>query len=149
MIWTSIDAIFTIMWTLSSVPLESNLVSMDAFHWQCSGIRTKIMNSRNHLFTASLCCDFKLGHSKRTVLHWFQGHQSHHHFCHQHPGGSLRAGHRANWPAVNTTLPGCFTSQRTSFYYTERSKTVLSYNSALFLMSLIECKTYFAVQFPL
>ena len=24
-------------------------------------------------------------------------------------GGSLRAGHRANWPAVNTTLPGCFT----------------------------------------
>ena len=64
-------------------------------------------------------------------------------------GGSLRAGHRANWPTVNTTLPGCFTSQRTSFYYTERSKTVLSYNSALFLMSLIECKTYFAVQFPL
>ena len=64
-------------------------------------------------------------------------------------GGSLRAGHRANWPAVNTTLPGCFTSQRTSFYYKERSKTVLSYNSALFLMSLIECKTYFAVQFPL
>ena len=31
------------------------------------------------------------------------------------PGGSLRAGHRANWPTVNTTLPGCFTSQRTSF----------------------------------
>ena len=30
-------------------------------------------------------------------------------------GGSLRAGHLANWPAVNTTLPGCFTSQRTSF----------------------------------
>ena len=28
---------------------------------------------------------------------------------------NLRAGHRANWPAVNTTLPGCFTSQRTSF----------------------------------
>ena len=39
-------------------------------------------------------------------------------------GGLLRAGHRANWPAVNTTLPGCFTSQRTSFYYKERSKTV-------------------------
>ena len=35
------------------------------------------------------------------------------------------------------------------FYYKERSKTVLSYNSALFLMSLIECKTYFAMQFPL
>ena len=30
-------------------------------------------------------------------------------------GGWLRAGQRANWPAVNTTLPGCFTSQRTSF----------------------------------
>ena len=25
-----------------------------------------------------------------------------------YPGGSLRAGHRANWPEVNETLPGCF-----------------------------------------
>ena len=42
-----------------------------------------------------------------------------------------------------------YTSKNFFLICKERSKTVLSYNRALFLMSLIKCKTYFAVQFPL